>query len=128
MILFLNFLLTGSTANVGVRLYGEYGRTNSKQLDKKWAFQRNCQDTFIMAHDTNLGNIEKLMIWHDNSGLDPSWYLIQVTVKDLQTDYKYYFFANFWMSLEIERGFIQKELLAAGQFYHCFFYLTFLDM
>ncbi|XP_052069619.1 polycystin-1-like isoform X1 [Mytilus californianus] len=104
----------GTTANVGLRLYGEYGRTNSKQLDKKWAFQRNCQDTFIMAHDTNLGNIEKLMIWHDNSGLDPSWYLIQVIVKDLQTDHKYYFFANFWMSLEIEKGFIQKELLAAG--------------
>jgi polycystin 1 len=44
-----------------------------------------------MAHDVNLGNIEKLMIWHDNSGLDPSWYVIQVIVKDMQTDYKYYF-------------------------------------
>ena len=106
--------LLGTTANVGMKIYGEYGKTSSKQLDKKWAFQRNAQDTFIMAHDTNLGNIEKIMIWHDNSGLDPSWYLVQVIVKDLQTDVKYYFFANFWMSLEMEKGFVQKELTAAG--------------
>jgi polycystin 1 len=68
-----------------------------------------------MAHDVNLGNIEKLMIWHDNSGLDPSWYVVQVIVKDMQTDHKYYFFANFWMSLEMEKGFVQKELYTAGK-------------
>ncbi|OWF55928.1 Polycystin-1 [Mizuhopecten yessoensis] len=104
----------GTSAHVGIKLYGEYGKSNRKHLSKKGAFQRNCQDSFIIAHDTNLGDISKVFVWHDNHGLDPSWYMVQVIVRDLQTDQKYYFFGNIWLTLEKEHGFIQKEIYAAG--------------
>ncbi|XP_033754437.1 LOW QUALITY PROTEIN: polycystin-1-like [Pecten maximus] len=104
----------GTSAHVGIKLYGEYGKSNRKHLSKKGAFQRNCQDSFIIAHDTNLGDISKVFVWHDNHGLDPSWYMVQVIVRNLQTDQKYYFFGNIWLTLEKEHGFIQKEIYAAG--------------
>ncbi|XP_060076676.1 polycystin-1-like [Ylistrum balloti] len=104
----------GTSAHVGIKLYGDYGKSNRKHLSKKGAFQRNCQDSFIIAHDTNLGDISKVFVWHDNHGLDPNWYLVQVIVRDLQTDQKYYFFGNVWLTLEKENGYIQKEIYAAG--------------
>lgn len=84
---------------------------------KGGAFQRNCSDTFIIAYDVNLGDLQRLHIWHDNSGLSPSWYLSHVIVNDLQTDNKYYFFGDTWLSLEKENGSIQKEIKAAGKVY-----------
>ena len=67
-----------------------------------------------MAYDVNLGELKKVLIWHDNRGASPSWYLDHVIIKDLQTDKKYYFFANSWLTLEQDKGTIQKELKAAG--------------
>ncbi|XP_069125629.1 polycystin-1-like [Argopecten irradians] len=104
----------GTSAHVGIKLYGEYGKSNRKHLSKKGAFQRNCQDSFIIAHDTNLGDISKVFVWHDNHGLDPSWYMVQIIVRDLQTDQKYFFFGNVWLTLEKDYGYIQKEIYAAG--------------
>ncbi|KAK3612214.1 hypothetical protein CHS0354_039486 [Potamilus streckersoni] len=103
----------GTTAHVGVRLCGEYGKTKPQHLQKAGAFQRNCQDKFIIAHDVNLGDISKVSVWHDNNGKSPAWYLTQIIVKDLQTYKKYYFFADFWLSLEMEEGIIQKDLKVA---------------
>ncbi|KAL3876004.1 hypothetical protein ACJMK2_033893 [Sinanodonta woodiana] len=103
----------GTTAHVGVRLCGEYGKTKPQHLQKAGAFQRNCQDKFIIAHDVNLGDISKVSVWHDNNGKSPSWYLVQIIVKDLQTDKKFYFFADLWLSLEMEEGIIQKDLKVA---------------
>ena len=105
----------GTTANVGCRIIGEYGKSASQHLNKKGAFQRNCSDSFIMAFDVNLGELKKVLVWHDNRGSSPSWYLNHVIVKDLQTDKKYYFFSNSWLTLEEDNGAIQKELKAAGK-------------
>lgn len=108
---------TGTTAHVGIRLFGEYGRSARQHVMKAGAFQRNCSDTFIIAYDVNLGDLQRLHIWHDNSGLSPSWYLSHVIINDMQTDNKYYFFGDTWLSLEKENGSIQKEIKAAGKVY-----------
>lgn len=110
-------VFVGTTAHVGIKLYGEYGKSKERQLQKDGAFQRNCVDSFFIANDTNLGNVHKIMIWHDNYGLDPSWHLIQVIIRDMQTEKKYYFFGNCWMTLEKEQGYIQKEIKAAGEYW-----------
>ncbi|XP_064606461.1 LOW QUALITY PROTEIN: polycystin-1-like [Liolophura sinensis] len=101
----------GTTAHIGIKLYGEEGRSAVRHLCKQGAFQRNCQDTFLVAHDTNLGKLWKVVIWHDNAGLSPSWYLIQVVVRDLQTDHRYLFLGECWLSLQLHNGFIQKEMI-----------------
>jgi hypothetical protein len=108
--------ITGTTAHVGIRLVGEYGKSARQHVIKSGAFKRNCSDTFIIAYDVNLGELKKIQIWHDNRGSSPSWYLSHVIVNDLQTDHKFYFFGNTWFSLEQENGTIQKELKVAGRF------------
>ena len=69
-----------------------------------------------MAYDVNLGEIKKVLVWHDNRGTSPSWYLDHVIIKDLQTEKKYYFLCTSWLTLEEEKGSIQKELKAASEY------------
>ena len=65
------FVFVGTTAHVGIKLYGEYGKSKERHLHRDGAFQRNCVDSFFIANDTNLGNIHKIMIWHDRDRLWP---------------------------------------------------------
>nr|XP_025033882.1 LOW QUALITY PROTEIN: polycystin-1-like [Pelodiscus sinensis] len=105
---------SGTTAHVGISLYG-LNKSGSRHLDKGWAFQRNNQDIFQVETDANLGEIWKIRIWHDNTGLDPSWYLQHVIVWDRQTDHMYFFLVDDWLSVENEKneGLVEKEVLAA---------------
>ncbi|XP_060127847.1 polycystin-1 isoform X6 [Zootoca vivipara] len=105
---------SGTTAHIGIRLYG-LNKSGSRHLDKGWAFQRNSQDIFQVETDANLGEIWKIRIWHDNTGLDPSWYLQHVIVWDKQTDNMYFFLVEDWLSVENEKneGMVEKEVLAA---------------
>ncbi|XP_078257383.1 polycystin-1 [Rhinoraja longicauda] len=105
---------SGTTAHVGISLYG-LNKSGSRHLDKEGAFQRNGLDVFQVEMDANLGEIWKIRIWHDNTGLDPSWYLEHVAVWDKQTDNLYYFLAQDWLSVENEKneGMVEKDVLAA---------------
>ncbi|CAM2101941.1 unnamed protein product [Caretta caretta] len=105
---------SGTTAHVGISLYG-LNKSGSRHLDKGWAFQRNSQDIFQVETDANLGEIWKIRIWHDNTGLDPSWYLQHVIIWDRQTDHMYFFLVDDWLSVENEKneGLVEKEVLAA---------------
>ncbi|XP_067914731.1 polycystin-1 [Heterodontus francisci] len=104
----------GTTAHVGISLYG-LNKSGSRHLDKEGAFQRNSLDIFQVETDANLGEIWKIRIWHDNTGLNPSWHLEHVAVWDKQTDNMYYFLAQDWLSVENERneGMVEKDVLAA---------------
>uniref|UniRef100_A0A8C3SV84 Polycystin 1, transient receptor potential channel interacting n=1 Tax=Chelydra serpentina TaxID=8475 RepID=A0A8C3SV84_CHESE len=108
---------SGTTAHVGISLYG-LNKSGSRHLDKGWAFQRNSQDIFQVETDANLGEIWKIRVWHDNTGLDPSWYLQHVIVWDRQTDHMYFFLVDDWLSVENEKneGLVEKEVLAACEF------------
>nr|XP_033817429.1 polycystin-1-like isoform X2 [Geotrypetes seraphini] len=105
---------SGTTAHVGISLYG-LNRSGSRHLDKGWAFHRNSQDIFQVETDANLGEIWKIRIWHDNTGMDPSWYLQHVIVWDKQTNFMYFFLVEDWLSVENVKneGMVEKEVLAA---------------
>uniref|UniRef100_UPI00398EAF00 polycystin-1 n=1 Tax=Pristiophorus japonicus TaxID=55135 RepID=UPI00398EAF00 len=105
---------SGTTAHVGISLYG-LNKSGSRHLDKEGAFQRNSLDVFQIETDANLGEIWKIRIWHDNTGLDPSWHLEHVAVWDKQSDKMYYFLAQDWLSVENEKneGMVEKDVLAA---------------
>ncbi|XP_039595651.1 polycystin-1 isoform X2 [Polypterus senegalus] len=105
---------SGTSAHVGISLYG-LNKSGSRHLDKEGAFQRNGLDVFQIETDANLGEIWKIRIWHDNTGMDPSWYLQYVIVWDRQTDNMYFFLVDDWLSVENEKneGLVEKEVLAA---------------
>uniref|UniRef100_A0A7M4E2W2 Polycystin 1, transient receptor potential channel interacting n=1 Tax=Crocodylus porosus TaxID=8502 RepID=A0A7M4E2W2_CROPO len=104
---------SGTTAHIGISLYG-LNKSGSRHLDKGWAFQRNSHDIFQVETNANLGEIWKIRIWHDNTGLDPSWYLQHVIVWDRQTDNMYFFLVDDWLSVENEKneGMVEKVVLA----------------
>ncbi len=48
-------------------------------------------DVFTLDGVPSVGDVEKLRIWHDNTGLDPSWKLRSVSVQDRATGEVYLF-------------------------------------
>ncbi|KAJ7306099.1 hypothetical protein JRQ81_010465 [Phrynocephalus forsythii] len=108
---------SGTTAHVGITLYGMDCKSGHRHLDGENAFRRNSLDVFQMATERCLGSVWKIRIWHDNKGLNPSWYLQHVIVRDLQTSKSYHFLVNDWLSVESEEndGLVEKEVLAASE-------------
>ncbi|XP_076856024.1 polycystin-1 [Brachyhypopomus gauderio] len=104
---------SGTSAHVGISLYG-LNKSGSRHLRREGAFQRNGLDDFQIETDANLGEIWKICIWHDNTGLDPSWYLQHVIVWDMQMDNLFFFLVEDWLSVENENnsGMVRKVVLA----------------
>ncbi|XP_029802283.1 polycystin-1 isoform X2 [Suricata suricatta] len=107
---------SGTTAHVGIMLYGAEGRSGHRHLDGDRAFRRNSLDVFQIATPHSLGSVRKIRVWHDNKGLSPSWFLQHVIVRDLQTARSTFFLVNDWLSVETEAngGLVEKEVLAAS--------------
>ncbi|XP_028975896.2 polycystin-1 [Esox lucius] len=106
----------GTTAHVGISLFG-VTKSGSRHLQQEGAFQRNGLDLFHLETDSNLGEVWKIRLWHDNTGLDPSWYVKHVVVWDPQRDHVFYFLVEDWLSVENDRneggGTVEKEVLAS---------------
>uniref|UniRef100_A0A8C4FCE1 PLAT domain-containing protein n=1 Tax=Dicentrarchus labrax TaxID=13489 RepID=A0A8C4FCE1_DICLA len=104
---------SGTTAHVGISLYG-VNKSGSRHLQRDGAFQRGSLDQFHLETDDNLGEVWKIRIWHDNTGLDPSWYVQHVVVWDPQTDHMFFFLLEDWLSVENQKnGTVEKEVLAS---------------
>uniref|UniRef100_A0A663F4F5 Polycystin 1, transient receptor potential channel interacting n=1 Tax=Aquila chrysaetos chrysaetos TaxID=223781 RepID=A0A663F4F5_AQUCH len=108
---------SGTTAHVGIALYGVDNKSGHRHLDGENAFHRNSLDVFQIATERSLGSIWRIRIWHDNKGLSPSWYLQHVIVRDLQSSKSYFFLVNDWLSVESEEndGMVEKEVYAASE-------------
>ncbi|KAM9425901.1 polycystin-1 [Pholidichthys leucotaenia] len=103
----------GTTAHVCISLYG-VNKSGSRHLQRDGAFQRGGLDQFHIETNDNLGEVWKIRIWHDNTGLDPSWYIQHVVVWDAQMDNMFFFLLHDWLSVENEKnGTVEKEVLAS---------------
>ncbi|XP_019718995.1 uncharacterized protein LOC109511997 [Hippocampus comes] len=103
----------GTTAHVGISLYG-VNKSGSRHLQRVGAFQRGSLDQFHLETDVSLGEVWKIRIWHDNTGLDPSWYVQHVVVWDPVTDHMFFFLVDDWLSVENPKnGTVEKEILAS---------------
>uniref|UniRef100_H2NPT1 Polycystin-1 n=2 Tax=Pongo abelii TaxID=9601 RepID=H2NPT1_PONAB len=107
---------SGTTAHVGIMLYGVDSRSGHRHLDGDRAFHRNSLDIFRIATPHSLGSVWKIRVWHDNKGLSPAWFLQHIIVRDLQTARSAFFLVNDWLSVETEAngGLVEKEVLAAS--------------
>lgn len=78
-------------------------------------FQRSAVDVFLLCTPLHLGKLDFLEIWHDNTGEDPSWYLIKASIRDVLKDELYYFMCNQWLAVEHHDGQVRRELPVAKQ-------------
>ncbi|GFN79869.1 polycystin-1, partial [Plakobranchus ocellatus] len=106
---------SGTTAHIGLKLYGTQNKGEARHVTKPGAFQRGSRDVFLISHAENLGELTKVLVWHDNLGLSPAWFVSHIAVKDLQTGARYTFLINSWLSLEMEDGVVQKTVKVAGE-------------
>lgn len=60
--------LPGTTAHVGIALYGVDHKSGHRHLDGDNAFHRNSLDVFQIATERSLGSIWRIRVWHDNKG------------------------------------------------------------
>lgn len=77
-------------------------------------FARGSVNTFTVTLEKSLGPLFKLNVWHDNSADNPSWFLLEIVVEDVQTNEKWHFIANRWLAVEKADGEIELELKTAS--------------
>ncbi|KAM9305451.1 polycystin-1 [Gastrophryne carolinensis] len=108
---------SGTTAHVGISLYGVDHKSGHRHLDGENAFHRNSVDIFQIATEKSLGNVWKIRLWHDNKGLSPSWYVQHVIIRDLQSSKNYFFLVNDWLSVGQEESGrrVEKEIFVASE-------------
>ncbi|KAM4697728.1 polycystin-1 [Rhinophrynus dorsalis] len=108
---------SGTTAHVGISLYGVDNKSGHRHLDGENTFHRNSVDIFQIATERSLGNVWKIRLWHDNKGLSPSWYVQHVIIRDLQSSKNYFFLVNDWLSVGQEDSGrrVEREIFAASE-------------
>ncbi|VEL35343.1 unnamed protein product [Protopolystoma xenopodis] len=74
----------GTMSNVFLRLIGPFAETSNYRLTpaspNAKLFQPNSKEVFIIHSAAELGTVERIMLWHDKSGEDPTWHVIEVKV------------------------------------------------
>lgn len=60
-----------------ITLYGSEGQSEPHHLcdSQKVVFERGGLDVFLLSTQSSLRELHSLRLWHDNSGVSPSWYV-----------------------------------------------------
>ena len=110
---------SGTSSEVRMVLTGGLDETSPRRLKDtepgRRKFCRGNVDYFLLSVPQCLGKLKSLRIWHDNTGLDPSWYLLRVMVHDVQTDNKTWFICDRWLAVEEDDGMVERTLIPASK-------------
>ena len=107
---------SGTTAHVALEIYGSDGKSGVLQLSQEepdvvnTLFSRGNSDVFVLYVDKSLGAIQGVQIGHDNFGDNPSWYLEEILIRDVQSKQSWKFMANQWFALERGDGRIERVI------------------
>uniref|UniRef100_A0A3B3V653 Lipoxygenase homology PLAT domains 1 n=1 Tax=Poecilia latipinna TaxID=48699 RepID=A0A3B3V653_9TELE len=110
----------GTDANVWVIVFGENGDTGTlalKDSTKSNKFERKQVDMFRFPDILSLGDLSKVRVWHDNTGIAPGWHLEHIDVKDEFMDKTFRFPCDRWLSKKGDDGQIMRELACANNDY-----------
>lgn len=76
----------GTNANVFMTAYGSKGKSDKVDLKSKTAtFERGSVEKFTFT-EKDLGDLEKIIIGHDNSGAGAAWMCTQVLIRSVRTN------------------------------------------
>ncbi|XP_019360809.1 PREDICTED: polycystic kidney disease protein 1-like 2 [Gavialis gangeticus] len=120
-----------TTSKVTLTLYGLEGESEPHHLmdPDTEVFERGGVDVFLLCTLFPLGELQRIRLWHDNSGNSPSWYVNRVLVHDLAWDQKWYFLCNSWLAIDVGECVLDKVFPVATeqdmkQFSNLFFMKT----
>ncbi|CAC5366146.1 PKD1L2 [Mytilus coruscus] len=96
----------GTTANISCYIKGNKRQSSRHCLSKSSSgqvlFQTGAEDWFLITSPFDLGVLENVIIWHDNSGSSPSWFLSRIIIEDIQMKQIYNFYCENWLGMESE--------------------------
>ena len=72
------------------------------------------EDIFTIAC-VNLGRLNKVKVWHDNSGLKSAWNLDRIEVYDKLAEDNFLFPCNRWLATNEDDGQICRELVVVDE-------------
>ncbi|XP_062867638.1 lipoxygenase homology domain-containing protein 1-like [Trichomycterus rosablanca] len=107
----------GTDANVWMIIFGENGDTGPialKESTNTNKFERKATDTFQLTDILSLGELSKIRVWHDNTGLSPGWHLESVDIHDDTLGKKFRFRCDRWLAKKEDDGQIMRELACAN--------------
>ncbi len=72
------------------------------------------QDAFLLSVGAPLGELNYIRVWTDNSGLqdNSAWYLMSVTVTDVQNGERYRFVHDGWVACD--RDLFEDDVIVHG--------------
>ncbi|XP_048586151.1 polycystic kidney disease protein 1-like 2 isoform X1 [Nematostella vectensis] len=109
----------GTTANVAATISGQNGASEviplSDRYSKRRLFARASINTFTVSLSNDIGPVTSLKLWHDNYGSNPSWFIHQVVITNLETDSKTYFVCNRWLAVDKGDGQLEGEFKVASK-------------
>ncbi len=106
----------GSTAEVSIIITGDNGDSQPRLLQRtsSVSFKRTSQDTYLVTTAHALGSLQYIRIWHDNSGPDPSWFLSEIIIRDVETGEQYFFLCNSWLACDEGDGLVERLVPVAS--------------
>uniref|UniRef100_A0A8C9YR90 Lipoxygenase homology PLAT domains 1 n=1 Tax=Sander lucioperca TaxID=283035 RepID=A0A8C9YR90_SANLU len=99
----------GTDANVFITIYGSNGDSGSRQLRQKFRnlFERGRTDRFLLEM-LDMGELQKVRVEHDNSGLSPGWLLDRVEVTNTANGVTTIFLCGKWLDTKRADGQISR--------------------
>uniref|UniRef100_A0AAV2IX71 PLAT domain-containing protein n=1 Tax=Knipowitschia caucasica TaxID=637954 RepID=A0AAV2IX71_KNICA len=101
----------GTDANVFITIYGSNGDSGKRQLRQKFRnlFERGQTDRFLVEM-LDMGELQKVRMEHDNSGLGPGWFLDRVEVTNTANGVTTIFLCGKWLDTKRADGQIVRTL------------------
>lgn len=99
----------GTDANVFITIYGSNGDSGRRQLRQKFRnlFEREQTDRFLLEM-LDMGELQKVRVEHDNSGLSPGWLLDRVEVTNTANGVTTIFLCGKWLDTKKADGVIAR--------------------
>ncbi|XP_061887966.1 lipoxygenase homology domain-containing protein 1-like [Entelurus aequoreus] len=101
----------GTDANVFITIFGSNGDSGRRQLRQKLRnlFEREQTDRFLLEM-LDMGELQKVRVEHDNSGLNPGWLLDRVEVTNTANGVTTIFLCGKWLDTNRADGKIARVL------------------
>ena len=102
----------GTDANVFIKLFGQLGESDDYLLAKDGVNDHEaCEEHIYQLTMADLGEIDMIRIYHDNSGVAAGWFLDGVFIRNETTGEERYFANNGWLDVTEGDGKISRDLV-----------------
>ncbi|ESO90834.1 hypothetical protein LOTGIDRAFT_73776, partial [Lottia gigantea] len=104
----------GTTSDVFLYLRSRHNQSSRHALidNERQQFMSGSEDWFLLTTPHCIGPLKSVVIWHDNAGKSPSWFLKEVIIRDVQTGESWHCIYDNWLSVDRGPKEIRAEIIA----------------